>query len=109
MFQFYRHSKKDMVLTTDGGSDQTTTHIMGQQCVRATGAGAGVPDNGKGVIVGAAGQWFVQLSCWSAVSQLFESKTQIETGTNLYVELKRLSKFAHHFVWGFAFQIAKQR
>jgi hypothetical protein len=35
----------DLVLTTEGGLDQTAPYIASQQCVEAAGEGAGVLDN----------------------------------------------------------------
>ncbi len=44
------------VLATDGGLEQTATHIASRQCVGATGVGVGASNNGKGMIAGAVGQ-----------------------------------------------------
>jgi hypothetical protein len=43
------------LLTTDGGSENTATHIASQQCVGAAGVGAGASCKGKGIIAGAVG------------------------------------------------------
>jgi hypothetical protein len=83
------------MLATYSSLDQTATHIAGQKCVKAAGAGAGASNNRKGMITGAVVCQFEQSFCWSAVGQLFESKTQVETDTSLYVGLKRLRNLYH--------------
>ncbi len=46
----------NLVHATDGGLEQTATHIASWQCVGAAGAGAGTSNYGKGIIAGAVGQ-----------------------------------------------------
>jgi hypothetical protein len=41
------------VLTTDGGLEQTATHIASRQCDGAAGAGVGASYDGKGMIAAA--------------------------------------------------------
>jgi len=47
----------DPVLTTDAGSDQIAMCVTSRQCVKGAGAdvGAGVLDDGKGMITGVIG------------------------------------------------------
>ena len=62
---------------TDGDSDQTMPFIT-----------SGASDDGKWMIAGGIGQVF-NVGAWlSAVGQLFESGTHVDTGTSLFVGLK---------------------
>ncbi len=45
----------DLVLAADSCSDQTGTHITSFNVGKATGAGVGVSDDGKGMIARAVG------------------------------------------------------
>ncbi len=46
----------NLVHATDGGLEQTATHITSRQCVGAAGAGAGTSNYGKGIITEAVGR-----------------------------------------------------
>ena len=73
-------------LVTGGDSDQTAPFITSQQCAEAAGMGAGASDNGKQMIAGGMGRYVFNVGacCLTAVGQLFESGTLVETGTSLY-------------------------
>ncbi len=60
MFQFIKCLKMNLMLATDGGLEETATHIVSRQCVGAAGAGVGASEDGEGMIYWSSRATFMQ-------------------------------------------------